>query len=228
MDFRFISPLDLTSPAAAVFMGLTFLDIEDSGTPGRGTSRFILFSREDDSLVADIPIPSGPNGNQFPVIFPTFGPPRGDFFTPVGRAKALVGDDDDSGGLDSLCYNLEPCLLDLRLEIGSPGQSIRPGDRVALPLFIESIADRRTEVIASVTVRRQGGRRERILEAPKLVRLRPHFDNLDDPKRLILNVPERVGPRVARRPLELRAKLVHPTSGVILAQAMIELSLTVD
>ncbi|MBI1853207.1 MAG: hypothetical protein HYR85_22955 [Planctomycetes bacterium] len=215
INFNFIDPVDLHSPGQATFVSLSFLDIEDSGSSGRGTSHMTFFDRNH-SEITDVPIPSGPNAGHFEA---TFSIEQGlVVLPPCSFAVARIGDVDDSGAVDTLCYNLQPVNLDFTIDIRGSGSAAHQGDVMDLPISIRNDSATRSDAIAVVTCGLGPRGTGVTLVSPRHIRLRPGFTNETHPQMLHLPIPQNLNPNWIGRPMRLRAKLIHPTSGVILAQ----------
>lgn len=214
LEFQFVNIFD-GFPGAAIFFSIAFLDVEDSGTPGRGTAKMEFFNK-DDMLIDTIPIPSGPNGNQFTLMFPLATTLA--LVEPVKKTVGTLGDSGDSAAADSICFNLEPPGVPMTIDIQGPAGAARRGQVMDLFIGLQNVKDVPTEAIAVITAGRAPAGRSTELVPPTLLRLKKKFDNTAEPVPLQVAVPQGLDPRYIGVPMRVRAKLLDPVTGRLIAQ----------
>lgn len=214
LEFQFVNVFD-GMPGAAIFFSIAFLDVEDSGTPGRGTSKMQFFNKED-ALIDTIPIPSGPNGNQFVLEFPLATALA--LVEPVGKTVGTMGDRDDSAAADSICFNLEPPGVPMTIDIQGPSGTARRGDSMELFVGLQNVKDVPQHAIAVVTAGRAPAGRTTEIVPPTLIRLKKNFDNTNEPAPIAVAIPQGLDPRYIGVPMRVRAKLLDPATGRLIAQ----------
>lgn len=224
LSIEFVNPMDGESPAKATYIACDYLDIEDSGTGGGGRGNTFAIIGDGKGGMVNIPIPNSGNSSQYNLSYP-----EGKFgtFEPIADFFTVIGDEDDSGAVDSFCYNLEPCILDFRLTLSGPDKGlVTAGDRFPVTAIIENMVGEGREVMASLTASPVANPNRVIkMVEPKLLRLGRRFDNTQEPARVNLEVPEELQPRrggLVR--VRIAAKLSHPRTGAVLAQDVIFLN----
>ncbi len=222
--FDFVSPLDPKNELTeAQWVALSFLDIEDSGTPGRGNTMFQL--NDPDGLVETIPVPTGPNGSQVEVSFPEGTIQRG-ARRRLRQLLAGVGDQDDSGAIDSLCYVLFPCPLDFDIKLDGPIGPIPQDEEPTLSVVVRNLDQERKTVRGILTVRQMPDGIETVLRGPRRLRLRREFDNEENPLLVPCRIPDEMKPRGSSTTLRFSARIVHLESGLVLAHDVLDVEVT--
>ncbi len=221
--FQFVNPVDLISPGQAVFASLSFLDIEDSGTPGRGTSQATFFDAAG-NVINQVMIPSGPNAGHFEATF-SIGQ-SALVVAPCNNFRGRVGDAGDSGAVDTLCYNLAPTSLNFTVDIAGGANAVHTGDDMELPIVFRNDSNTRSEAIAVVTCGLSPRGSGQTLVAERRINLRPRFTNERAPHMFHVPVPSNLNTRWVGRPLRMRVKLLEPHSRIVLAQAIHDFTIT--
>jgi hypothetical protein len=221
--FNFVNPVDMITPGQAVFVSLSFLDIEDSGTPGRGTSHATFFDVAG-NVIEDEPIPSGPNAGHFEA---TFSIGQGLLaLAPCNNFMGTVGDGGDSGAVDTLCYNLAPSSLNFTVTITGGASAVHEGDDMELPIVIRNDSNTHSDALVEVTCGFAPFGSGQTLVADRHIRLRPRFTNEAAPRMFHLPVPTNLNTRWVGRSLRMRVIFREPHSRVILAQCIHDFTIT--
>ncbi len=223
LDFDFVNPFDGMRPAGVIFFSIAFLDVEDSGDPGRGTSS-LQFIGLDGSVIQTDLIPSGPNGNQFVAEFPLSAAAAPT--EPVGKVVGTLGDPEDSVASDTICYNIEPPDITLTIDIEGPVGSSRRGDLMEVFVHVTNVTAVPQNAIALVTAGRSPAGSKVQIVPPTPIRFRARFDNKETPVPLRVGIPRSLDPRLVGVELLMRAKLIDPASGKIIAQDVYKFSVS--
>ncbi len=222
-DLTFVNPLDPLLPSQAVFFALTCLDVEDSGTPGRGTSHAQFFNAVG-SLITDIPLPSGPNANQFMLAVEVDGMAL--IEDAIRRTVIKIGDTDDSGAVDTVCYNLAPSQIAFNVGIHGPTSAVHPGGLIDLSLTVENPTNQRQEGIVVVTAGRSPRSGSVTIIPERRIRLRRHFTNEDTPFELAIPVPTSLREEWMDTPIRVSVKILQPRTRRIIAQDIVDVTIT--
>jgi len=183
ITFTFVDPVT-GGDATTSFVALTFLDIEASGLGGANRTRLQAFDKNG-NLVGDVPIPMGPSGNQHRVSIGEIGGPLR-----IARAVATIGLPDpngESGGVDELCFFLNPPTLSTR--ILGPGPSFPAGETAKFFVFVENNKDRTVDaqLILRGTVKKS--KPGKTWYGPSRRIMGPYFSNFDSPESRTLRIP---------------------------------------
>ncbi len=203
--FDFVDPIT-GAPRSCNFVSLTFIDVEDSGTPGRGSS-FLRGIRGDASIV-DVPVPAGGNGGATTVQVGNVG--GSDDFVAV---EAYVGDAGDSAAIDDLCFNLNPPAVDLACT-GGP-TAVAPGAQLDFYIGLRNNAHRRITVRLLMTggPASQANPRRTIFSRSRVIP--SFFDNtrMEDRYHLPIPIPPNPRPRIVGVPLQIQTRVLDVAEG---------------
>jgi len=185
LTFAFVDPATGLE-ASSSYVALTFLDIERSGTGpgGFGRTRLQAFDKNG-TLVGEVLVPYGPDGGQFKAEIGAIGGPLR-----ITRAVATVGiaaPVAESGGVDELCFFLNPPTLSTR--ILGPGPSFPAGETAKFWVFVENNKDRTVDaqLILRGTVKKS--KPGKTWYGPSRRIMGPYFSNFDSPESHTLRIP---------------------------------------
>ena len=185
ITFDFVDPVSGV-PSSAKFVRLTFLDIEGSGTGPGGTGRTKLQGYDKDGvLVSQVNVPVGPNGGQFVA---QIGNPGGPF--KIAKAVVTLGNPDpggESGGIDELCFELNPPTLTTR--ILGPGPEFHAGDTAPFLVFVKNNKDRTVNADLILRATAKKTKYGRVFSGPTPHSMPAFFDNLAAPELHTLRIP---------------------------------------
>ncbi len=203
--FDFVDPIT-GAPRAADFVGLRFLDVEDSGFFGGRGNSFLRAIREDGSTV-DAPANVAGDGQVQTLTIGSVG--GSDAFV---AAEAYVGDSGDSAAVDDLCFNLIPAAVELGCD-GGPEQ-VSPGGEIEMWVGLRNNSGVRLPILFSM----MAGQSDLPPRATILVRRRdiPPFLNtmaMEDRVRIPVAIPARVPSRLRGVSLEIITRVTEPTAG---------------
>jgi nidogen-like len=204
--FDFVDPRT-GSPLAVDFVSLKFLDVEDSGLPGRGTS-FLRGIRANGTNV-DVNVPAGPNGGIQRVQVGSIG--GEDAFV---AAEAYVGDVDDSAAVDDLCFHQIETAI--QLACTATPNVVPRGGTISLRLGIKNTTNQQMPVQVTIEAGNallSTGLRHVVLSR-QLV-LPRHFDDtaMADRELVEIQVPTNVRQRLIGIPLQILTRATNPTAG---------------